>query len=54
MFNKIFSSIISNGAFTGSEFAISTIVAIICGVFLAGFLMTFGVAAVTYLIGLAS
>ncbi|MBO5609470.1 MAG: DUF4956 domain-containing protein [Eubacterium sp.] len=36
MFNKIFSSIISNGAFTGSEFAISTIVAIICGFIIAG------------------
>ena len=30
-----------------------SIVAIMCGVFLAGFLMTFGVAAVSYLIGLA-
>ena len=36
MFNKFFSSIISDGTFTGSEFAVSTVTAIICGFIIAG------------------
>ncbi len=36
MFNNIFSSIITDGTFTGTEFAVSTITAIICGFIIAG------------------
>ena len=36
MFNNIFSSIITDGIFTGTEFAVSTITAIICGFIIAG------------------
>ena len=36
MLNTIFSSIISNGTFTGSEFAMATVTALICGAIIAG------------------
>jgi len=36
MYNSIFASIISNGEFTGSEFAISTLTAFVCGLMIAG------------------
>ncbi len=36
MLNGIFSSIISDGTFTGSEFLISTITAFVCGLIIAG------------------
>ena len=36
MFNDIFTSIISNGTFSGSEFMITTLVALLCGVIIAG------------------
>lgn len=36
MFNNIFSSIITDGTFTGTEFAVSTITAIICGFIISG------------------
>ena len=36
MFNDIFSSIMTNGTFTGSGFAISTLAAFICGLIIAG------------------
>ena len=36
MFNNIFSSIITDGTFTGTEFAVSTITSIICGFIIAG------------------
>ena len=37
MYNSIFASIISNGEFTGSEFAISTLTAFVCGLMMSSF-----------------
>ena len=36
MFDTIFSSILTNGTFTGSELAISTLTALVCGLIIAG------------------
>ena len=36
MFNDIFSTIISNGTFSGSEFLVATIIAFVCGLIIAG------------------
>ena len=36
MLNNIFTSIISNGTFTGSEFLITTLVSFVCGLIIAG------------------
>ena len=35
MLNNLFTSIITNGSFTGSEFAAATIASIVCGVIIA-------------------
>ena len=36
MFDTIFSSILTNGTFTGSELAISTLASLVCGLIIAG------------------
>ena len=36
MFDNIFSSILTNGTFTGSELALSTLAALVCGLIIAG------------------
>ncbi len=53
MFDYIFTSILTNGTFTGSEFALSTLAAFICGLIIAGAYMIKNRCSRSFLITLA-